>query len=80
MNHWHNQYLVIFSVSLYSVVVIRRKIIGCKCCVGSTCCDPTTESEDENQQTISTENEIEISPADIMAKKEPGFLGASICE
>jgi len=69
------------------MIVTRLKIIGCKCtncnvtcCVGSTWCDPTSESEDENQQKISTENEIEITPADIMPKKEPRILAASICE
>jgi len=59
------------------MVVTRRKIIGCKCCVGS---DPTSEFEDQNLQNNSTENEVQISPTDTMAKKETEILVASICE
>ena len=69
------------------MVVTRRNIIGCKCCncnvtccAGSTCCDATDESVDENLEKNSTENDIQIDPVVTTGKKETKILAASICE
>jgi len=55
------------------MILTHGKTVSCKCCV------PKIESEDENQQQTSTENEIQISPADTVPK-ETEILAASICE
>ena len=54
------------------MILTDGKTVSCKCCV------PTIESEDENEQQT-TENGIQISPADTVPK-ETEILAASICE